>query len=222
MDLVAPPSSVLRALFTQVLPDSEVRAALVSAIFEVAAAYALAVAGGLLIGLAVGWTRFGRSSFFPIVMLLYAIPQVVLLPLFTLGFGIGPAAKIAFGFSHGIFPVIVNTVAGMRNVNPLYLSAARCMGARRSDIVRDVILPHITGSLLRRPAACHDHDVARRHSRRALCLDGRHRLFHQAIRRRHSIPRRFSRSFSHARCHGDRMNEIVRMAERRFTRWKCA
>jgi NitT/TauT family transport system permease protein len=34
-----------------------------------------------------------------------------------------PAAKIAFGFSHGVFPVIVNVVAGMRNVNPHYLRA---------------------------------------------------------------------------------------------------
>jgi ABC-type nitrate/sulfonate/bicarbonate transport system permease component len=144
--LVAPPSSVLRALFTQILPDSDVRGALTSAIFEVIAAYALAVAGGLLIGLSIGWTRFGRNSFLPIVLFFYAIPQAVLLPLFTLGFGIGTAAKIAFGCSHGIFPVIVNTVAGMRNVNPLYLSAARCMGAKRRDIVRDIIFPHITGS----------------------------------------------------------------------------
>ena len=145
--LVAPPSSVLRALFTQILPDSDVRGALASAVLEITAAYGLAVCGGLGIGLAVGWTRFGRNSFLPIVLFFYAIPQAVLLPLFTLGFGIGPAAKIAFGCSHGIFPVIVNTVAGMRNVSPLYLSAARCMGARRSDIVRDVILPHVTSSL---------------------------------------------------------------------------
>ena len=145
--LVAPPSSVLRALFTQILPDSDVRSALISAVFEITAAYALAITGGLLIGLVVGWTRFGRNSFLPIVLFFYAIPQAVLLPLFTLGFGIGPAAKIAFGCSHGIFPVIVNAIAGMRNVSPLYLSAARSMGAKRSDIVRDVILPHVTGSL---------------------------------------------------------------------------
>lgn len=144
--LLAPPSSVLYALATQILPDPQVRLALLTAIWEIAAAYSLAVAGGLAIGLAVGWTKFGRNSLFPIIMLFYAIPQVVLLPLFTLGFGIGPAAKIAFGCSHGIFPVIVNTIAGMRNVNPVYLRAARSMGARRTDIIRNVIFPHMTGS----------------------------------------------------------------------------
>ncbi len=144
--LIAPPTAVLRALIAQILPDGQIRAALISAVFEITAAYTIAVAGGFLIGLAVGWTRLGRNSLFPIVMFFYAIPQVAFLPLFTLGFGIGPAAKIAFGCSHGIFPVIVNTIAGMRNINPLYLSAARCMGARRIDIVRHVIFPHITGS----------------------------------------------------------------------------
>jgi len=144
--LVAPPSSVLYALATEILPDEQVRAALFTAVFEIGAAYGLAVAGGLAIGLAVGWTRFGRQSLFPIVMLFYAIPQVVLLPLFTLSFGIGPSAKIAFGCSHGIFPVIVNTIAGMRNVNPVYLKAARSMGAKRGDIIRNVIFPHMTGS----------------------------------------------------------------------------
>ena len=52
--------------------------------------------GGLVLGLAIGATNISRRSLYPIVLLLYAIPQVVLLPLFTLGFGIGPAAKIAF------------------------------------------------------------------------------------------------------------------------------
>jgi NitT/TauT family transport system permease protein len=145
-DLVAPPSAILRALFTDILPDAEIRRAIALMLFEVVSAYAMAILGGLALGLAVGSTNLSRRSLFPIVLLLYAIPQVVLLPLFTLGFGIGPAAKIAFGFSHGVFPVLVNVVAGMRNVNPLYLKAAQSMGASRAGIVRDVIFPHMVGS----------------------------------------------------------------------------
>jgi NitT/TauT family transport system permease protein len=144
--VIAPPTSIVRALFTDVLPDPEIRGAIILALVEVLAAYALAIVGGLVIGLAVGATNFSRRSLFPIILLLYAIPQAVLLPLFTLGFGIGPAAKIAFGFSHGVFPVIVNVVAGMRNVNPHYLRAAQSMGARRSDIIRHLIFPHMVAS----------------------------------------------------------------------------
>ena len=144
--VIAPPSSIVNALFTQVLSDPEIRGAILLALLEVVAAYALAIIGGLAIGLAVGSTNFSRRSLYPIILLLYAIPQAVLLPLFTLGFGIGPAAKIAFGFSHGVFPVIVNVVAGMRNVNPHYLRAAQSMGASRADILRNVIFPHMVGS----------------------------------------------------------------------------
>ena len=145
-DLIAPPSAIVRALFTNILPDAEVRTAILFALFEVVVAYLLAIAGGLAIGLAVGSTELGRRSFYPIVLLFYAIPQVVLLPLFTLGFGIGMAAKIAFGLSHGVFPIIVNVVAGMRNVNPLYLRTARAMGARPHDILRHVMFPHMVTS----------------------------------------------------------------------------
>ena len=216
--LVAPPTAVLRALFTQVLPDSEVRAALVLAIFEIATAYVLAVAGGLLIGLAVGWTRFGRNSFFPIILFFNAIPQVVLLPLFTLGFGIGPAAKIAFGCSHGIFPVIVNTIAGMRSLSPLYLSAARCMGARRSDVVRDVILPHITGSLF----------AGMRLGMTMTLLGVILAELYVSTAGIGYFTRQFANTFDPAPLFGlilaltfiaIAMNGFVRMAERRFTRW---
>jgi NitT/TauT family transport system permease protein len=145
--LFAPPSLVLRALVLQVFADPAIRAAIGLTLFEIVVAYAIAVAGGLAIGLAVSWTGLARRSFSPIVLLLYAIPQVVLLPLFTLCFGIGPAAKIAFGVSHGVFPVIVSVLGGMRDVNPLHLRAARAMGASRGAVVRDVLLPHMAPSL---------------------------------------------------------------------------
>jgi ABC-type nitrate/sulfonate/bicarbonate transport system permease component len=145
-DFIAPPGAILGALFGEILPDEAIREAMFLTLIEVAAAYALAIACGLAIGLAVGASDLGRRGVYPIVLLFYAIPQVVLLPLFTLFFGIGMAAKIAFGFSHGVFPVIVNTVAGMRGVNPLYLSAARAMGARPRDILRDVTFPHMIAS----------------------------------------------------------------------------
>src|SRR5205814_6502480 len=109
-------------------------------------AFALSVVSGMLIGILIGLSNIGRRSLYPIVLLLYGIPQAIILPLFVLIFGLGPAAKIAFGFSHGIFPVIVNTIAGMRNVSPVYLQAARSMGANRADIICNVVFPHMTGS----------------------------------------------------------------------------
>lgn len=114
-----PLTQVAESLFDTVLADANIRAAVLTAIWQIAIAYALSVVIGLAFGLAIGWTSLGRRATFPIVLLLYAIPQVVLLPLFVLSFGLGTGSKIAFGFSHGVFPILVNVIAGMRNVNQL-------------------------------------------------------------------------------------------------------
>ena len=82
----------------------------------------------------------------PIILLLYATPQITVLPLFILYFGIGPASKIAFGVSHGIFPIIVTVVAGVQNIRPILIVAARSMGAKRWQIFRWVIFPHMIPS----------------------------------------------------------------------------
>jgi NitT/TauT family transport system permease protein len=102
---------------------------------------------GLAIGLAVGLRSFPRRSFMPIVLLLYGMPQVTILPLFILYFGIGPASKIAFGVSHGVFPVILATVAGVQNLKPILVLSARAMGATRAQMLRFVVFPHMVPSL---------------------------------------------------------------------------
>lgn len=142
-----PPTAIVQALFTSVLNDPKIVEALWLCVIQIAVAYGLAVLVGCVVGLLVGSTRFSRVAFFPIVLLLFAIPQVALLPLVILAFGLGPAAKIAFGFSHGVFPIIMNVVAGMRDVKELHLRAAQSMGASKSDTLRYVILPHMTPSL---------------------------------------------------------------------------
>ena len=67
-------------------------------------AFVIAVAIGMTIGLMIGLSGFARRSFMPIVLLAYGTPQITILPLFILYFGIGPPSKIAFGVTHGIFP----------------------------------------------------------------------------------------------------------------------
>jgi NitT/TauT family transport system permease protein len=141
-----PPSEVAVAWVTKILPDSRIMSALGLSVVEIAVAYALAVIVGLVVGLAVGSTALGRRGFFPMILLLYAIPQVALISLFVLLFGLGPASKIAFGFSHGVFPVIMSVVSGMANAPTLYIRGAKSMGASRYDIVRHVIFPNMVPS----------------------------------------------------------------------------
>ena len=141
--LAAAPSQVLEQLWPKVLGEPRVRLAISVTLIELVVAFAMSVVFGMLIGVLVGLTDIGRRSFYPIVLLLYGIPQAILLPLFVLVFGLGPASKIAFGFTHGVFPVIVNTIAGMRDVNPLLMRGAAAMGATQFEQLRYVVFPHM-------------------------------------------------------------------------------
>jgi NitT/TauT family transport system permease protein len=101
---------------------------------------------GTGIGLAVGLSRFAHRSFMPIILLLYGLPQVTILPLFVLLFGIGAASKIAFGVSHGMFPIMIAIAAGVQKINPVLLRSAHSMGANRAQILYHVIFPQVVPS----------------------------------------------------------------------------
>jgi NitT/TauT family transport system permease protein len=138
-----PISGVILSMGTDIFSDPKITNAILLALYELLIAFGLSVVIGFALGVAIGLTDIARKGLMPIVLLLYAVPQVVLLPLFVLIFGIGPVSKVAFGFSHGIFPVLLATVAGMRNTNPLLLASARSQGASRLQIVRHVIFPNM-------------------------------------------------------------------------------
>jgi ABC-type proline/glycine betaine transport system permease subunit len=138
---VSPPSRVFTSL-RSVWDTSGVPAAVGITFFELAVAFAIAVTVGLVVGLAIGLQPFARRSLMPIVLLVYGLPQITILPLFILLFGIGAASKIAFGVTHGVFPIVITVVAGVQNLKPILLTSARSMGASRWHILRWVIFPH--------------------------------------------------------------------------------
>jgi ABC-type nitrate/sulfonate/bicarbonate transport system permease component len=142
---VSPPSRIVGA-FPALLGTEGVPAALRLTLFELAVAFAISVAIGLPVGLAIGLQPFARRSLMPIVLLVYGLPQITILPLFILSLGIGPASKIAFGVTHGIFPIVITVVAGVQNLKPILLVSARSMGASRWQVLRWVIFPHMIPS----------------------------------------------------------------------------
>jgi ABC-type nitrate/sulfonate/bicarbonate transport system permease component len=142
---LSPPSKVIASLGA-VFATRGVPAALQITLFELSVAFVIAVAVGLVLGLAIGLQPFVRLSVFPIVLLLYGMPQITILPLFILYFGIGAASKIAFGVTHGVFPLVVTVVAGVQNLKPILMTSARSMGASRWQMFRHVIFPHMVPS----------------------------------------------------------------------------
>jgi ABC-type nitrate/sulfonate/bicarbonate transport system permease component len=101
--------------------------------------------GGAAAGVAVG-TVLGSSSrayrvINPLVALAHPVPKIALLPLALLVFGVGETAKIVIIAVSTFFPLVINTTVGVREVGSEYLDVARSYGARRSLVLRRVVLP---------------------------------------------------------------------------------
>ena len=116
-------------------------AALVVTVYEVAIAMLIACGAGILIGAIVSGIATLRNLMLPVFSSLYAVPIVILYPIFTAWFGIGSESKIAFAGLYGFFPVMLSTAAGIRTIDEQYLLAARSMGATLPQMIGRVIIP---------------------------------------------------------------------------------
>jgi ABC-type nitrate/sulfonate/bicarbonate transport system permease component len=111
------------------------------------------VLGGLLIGAIFGiplGILFGsRRSFMqvtePIILYLAVVPKIIVFPVFILFLGIGTHSKLAVGAIAAFFPIVLLTIAGMREVRPVFLDVARTLGASKLKIATGIYLPAITG-----------------------------------------------------------------------------
>ena len=103
--------------------------------------YALAVALGLAIGFWLGLHRLSGEVLEPMVVAIYSLPKVTLYPILLLAFGLGMSAKIAFGTLHGVIPIILFTLAAVRNVRPILIKTGRALKLTPMQMVRSILFP---------------------------------------------------------------------------------
>lgn len=103
--------------------------------------FAIGSAIGFVLGLLFGRYRAVAEVFDPYITALYSIPKIALAPLFIIWFGIGIESKVAVSASIVFFVVFLNTYAGVRDVNPIYMHAIKIMGGSEFDVLRSVIVP---------------------------------------------------------------------------------
>jgi NitT/TauT family transport system permease protein len=108
---------------------------------EVVYGYGLAVLIALPLGLLMGWYRRLNYALDPFVSFFYSTPRVALLPLLILWLGIGIWSKIAVVFLGSFFPILINTIAGVRNLDAGLIRTSRSFGATDAQIFRTLALP---------------------------------------------------------------------------------
>ena len=96
---------------------------------------------GITMGIIMGWSEGINKTLHPIISLFYPIPALGWLPLLMLWIGINEMLPITIVFICSFFPVLYNTVTGIRNVNKDYIQAARTLGASEARILATVVMP---------------------------------------------------------------------------------
>lgn len=136
------PSSlqILRAS-GELFVSGDVYAHIFVTLYETAAGFMIAIVLGLAIGLLLGVDRTLGEIFEPIILSSYAIPKIIFLPLLLVIFGVGISSKIANATLHAVFPIILNTLVGIREVNWIHVKTARSMNATKAQTFTKVYFP---------------------------------------------------------------------------------
>jgi ABC-type nitrate/sulfonate/bicarbonate transport system permease component len=103
--------------------------------------FAAAAVAGVVVGILVGWYKTLRLLTNPILTALYATPRVAMIPLILIWFGIGVWSKVFIVFISAFFPILVNTIGGMRAIDRDLLRAARAFCASDWQIFKTVAIP---------------------------------------------------------------------------------
>jgi ABC-type nitrate/sulfonate/bicarbonate transport system permease component len=136
-----PPLTAIAASLVAALRSGELPAAFGQTVYVMVVGYAIGVAGAIVLGLAMAKLRAARAVLNPWVELLRPIPISAMVPPLILLLGLDDALKIfAVGFSV-FFPVLVNTVAGVRAIDPVAIDVGRTLRVGRLAMVRSVLLP---------------------------------------------------------------------------------
>jgi ABC-type nitrate/sulfonate/bicarbonate transport system permease component len=136
-----PPVSLIATTFAQLLWSGELLQHAAASLQRVFVGYGMAAVSAITLGLLVGWFSLLRELLDPMIEAVRPVSPIALIPLAILWFGIGPESKIFIIFIGTFFPILLNTIAGVRNTDRLMIRAARALGAGQLRILRTVSIP---------------------------------------------------------------------------------
>jgi ABC-type nitrate/sulfonate/bicarbonate transport system permease component len=136
-----PPLSVVLARVWDDALSGDLAINLGLTLYRALAGFAIAAAGGVVLGIVMTRSKFIRWFFDPIVSVGFPMPKIAFLPIFVLWLGLYDVSKIAMAAFNAIFPVIVATMAAAEGVERELLWSARSLGAGERQLLREIILP---------------------------------------------------------------------------------
>lgn len=110
-------------------------------LWEIVLGFALAVAVGIPLAMAIVYSPVIERSLYPLLVASQAVPKIAVAPLLIFWAGLGLLPKVLVAFAISFFPIVIDTVVGLRAVEPEMLHLARSMGAGERKIFMKIRFP---------------------------------------------------------------------------------
>jgi sulfonate transport system permease protein len=139
------PASIVHTAYNLVIHSSPtygtLQGSLLSSLERWAIGFVLGIVIAVLLAIVTGLSRVGEAAFDPILQALRSLPLLGLIPLFIVWFGIGELPKVLFVLLATLFPMYLNTFAGIRGVDSKLGELGHVLGLRRAEMIRHIVLP---------------------------------------------------------------------------------
>ncbi|MEU6829500.1 ABC transporter permease [Nocardia beijingensis] len=140
-EVFLPPFSVVAQAFADLVASGEMWTHVSASLSRSLAGYSLALIAGIPVGIAIAWYKPVADFLNPILELFRNTAALALLPVFLLILGIGETSKVAIVVYASFFPILLNTITGVRTVDPLLVKSAASLGFSPIRLFQKVILP---------------------------------------------------------------------------------
>lgn len=108
-----------------------------------AISFGLAVFVGTILGIVIGRSSYWYRALSPIIIVSGAVPKIIIYPILLLFFGLGPLSVISMGFIGGIFSILINVMAAVRNIKPVYVKVGRSLNIGPLRAMYRIYLPAV-------------------------------------------------------------------------------
>ena len=136
-----PLEDVAQTFYREVFVTHELLGHIEVSFMRAGAGLGLATVVGIAAGILMGRVRAVESFLDPLISALFPMPKLALFPLMMIFLGIGDASKIALIFLGCLFPIVINTYSGVKNVDKFFIWNARTKGASSRQLIWHVIIP---------------------------------------------------------------------------------
>jgi NitT/TauT family transport system permease protein len=136
-----PPLSEVLTTWWQLLISGELGAHTQASLLRSLSGFGLAIAAAIPLGLVIGWYRTAANLLNPLLEVFRNTAALALLPVFVLILGLGETSKVAIIFYACAWPILLNTISGVRTVDPLLVKSARSLGLGPVRLFQKVVLP---------------------------------------------------------------------------------